>query len=114
MLEKVIKRLRRKARVRAKISGSSDIPRLNIYRSNSNIYSQIIDDTNGITICSVSDLKMEKTWTKTEMAKKVWIEIAKKAQEKWIKKVVFDRSWFLFQGRVKSLADWAREWGLDF
>ena len=114
MLAKVVKRLRRHARVRAKVSGTAKRPRLCIYRSNTNIYAQIIDDESRKTLAAASDLKMKKTWTKTEMSKKVWEEIAKKAKELKITEVVFDRGWFAYHGRVKALADWAREAWLKF
>ena len=114
MLQKTLKRLRRKSRVRSKIFGTAKRPRLAVYRSNSNIYAQIIDDEAWKTLCSSSDLKMEKQWTKVDMSKKVWEQIAKEASSLKIKEVVFDRGGFLYQGRVKALADGAREAGLKF
>ena len=114
MLKKVLNRLKRKNRIRAKISWTASIPRLSIYRSNSNIYAQIIDDTTGTTLASASDLKLKKEWTKTDMAKKVWVDIAKNASTKKITNVVFDRGWFAYHGRVKALADAAREAWLQF
>jgi large subunit ribosomal protein L18 len=114
MLEKNIKRLRRQKKVRAKISWTSLRPRLAIFRSNSNIYAQIIDDQTSTTLVASSDLKLEKVWTKTEMAKKVWEEIAKKAIESNLKTVVFDRGGFSYHGRVKALAEWARSIWLEF
>jgi len=107
-------RLRRQIRIRAKISGTASRPRLSIYRSNTNIYAQLIDDTAGKTLAATSDLKLEKTGTKVEMSKKVGEAIAKLALEKGIKTVVFDRGWFAYHGRVKALADSAREAGLQF
>lgn len=114
MLEKVVKRLRRKAKIRSKISGTAETPRLTVFRSNANIYAQLIDDNNSVTLASFSDLKLEKSGKKTEMATKVGEGIAKAAQEKNIKKVVFDRNGFAYHGRVKALADAARNAGLEF
>ena len=114
MLKKVLNRLRRKNRIRSTISGTASIPRLSIYRSNSNIYAQIIDDTTGKTLVASSDLKIKKEGTKTDMAKKVWEDIAKKSKDKKITKIVFDRGWFVYHGRVKALADAARYTLLKF
>lgn len=114
MLAKFAKRLRRKERIRAKISWTSARPRLSIYRSNANIYAQLIDDVTGVTLCSSSDLKMEKTGTKTEMAQKVGEEIATKAKSLNVSEIVFDRGGFAYHGRVKALADAARTAGLKF
>jgi len=114
MLQKVLKRIRRHIRVRSKISGNSTKPRLAVFRSNSNIYAQLIDDTTGRTLAATSDLKMEKVGTKVEMSKKVWAEIAKLASGLKISEVVFDRGGFLYQGRVQALADSARDAGLKF
>lgn len=114
MLEKVLKRLRKKTKIRAKISWTIVRPRLSVFRSNSNIYAQIIDDVSWKTICSSSDLKMKKEGTKTDMAKKVWEDIAKKAISMKLETVVFDRGWFIYHWRVKTLADWAREAWLKF
>ncbi len=114
MLEKGLKRLRRKARVRAKVMWTASKPRLSIFRSNTNISVQVIDDLAGKTLCAVSSLKMDKKWTKVEISKQVWLEIAKLAKGNKIEEVVFDRWGFAYHGRVKALADWAREWGLKF
>jgi len=114
MLAKVIRRIRRHARVRSQVSGTPTRPRLSIYRSNSNIYAQLIDDVNRVTLWSASDLKMKKEGTKTEMSKKVWEEIAKVAKKLKITDVVFDRGGFAYHGRVKALADAARENWLKF
>lgn len=113
MLAKFVKRLRRKQRVRAKISWNASRPRLSIYRSNSNIYAQLIDDVSGKTLAAASDLKIEK-WTKTEKASKVGEEIALKAKSLNITRIVFDRGWFAYHGRVKALADAARSAWLEF
>jgi len=114
MLAKVLKRIRRHARVRSIVNGTPNRPRLAIFRSNSNIYAQLIDDENRVTLGAVSDLKMKKSWTKTDMSKKVWEEIAKIAAKLKITEVVFDRGGFAYHGRVKALADAARETGLKF
>lgn len=110
-------RKKRHGRVRTKISGTAVRPRLNVYRSNKHIYAQLIDDLNGVTIASAStmdsDVAAETTAT-AEAAAKVGELIAKKAVEKDVKVVVFDRGGYLFHGRVKALADAARENGLEF
>lgn len=113
MLEKQLKRQKRKQRVKATISSSSR-HRLSIYRSNVFIYAQIIDDTTGNIVCASSDLKIKWKLTKTESWKKVGEDIAKKALENKVSEVVFDRNWFSYHWRVKSLADAAREGWLKF
>lgn len=113
MLAKFAKRLQRKERIRAKISWSSSRPRLSIYRSNSNIYAQLIDDVSGKTLCAASDLKLENG-TKTERATKVGEDLAEKAKTLNVTEIVFDRGWFAYHGRVKALADAARSAGLKF
>ena len=109
-------RLKRHARMRRKVSGTAECPRLNVFRSNSHIYAQIIDDTFGETLAAASTLDkgFESGGTKKEEAKKVGIAIAKKAAEAGIKQVVFDRGGYQYHGRVKELAEGAREGGLDF
>lgn len=109
-------RLRRHKRVRGKISGTTERPRLNVYRSSTNIYAQIIDDTKGVTLCAASTLDKEIAGYggNKEAAKKVGEIIAKKAADKGITTVVFDRGGYIFHGRVKELADGAREGGLNF
>lgn len=114
MLQKQVNRLRRKARVRSQISGTSSRPRLSIFRSTSHITAQLIDDEAGKTLAYVSDLKMKDKATKTQLAQKVWSEIAKVAKDLKIETIVFDRGWFAYHGRVKALADAAREEGLKF
>jgi|TARA_Y100001960_G_C14724707_1_gene854299 large subunit ribosomal protein L18 len=114
MLQKTLKRLRRKNRVRAKISGTASRPRLAVFRSNTNIYVQAIDDVSGKTLCASSDLKMTKEGTKTEMASKVGADLANKLNELKIETVVFDRGGFAYHGRVKALAEAVREAGLKF
>ena len=109
-------RQRRHIRVRRKISGTPECPRLCVYRSNSNIYAQIIDDVAGNTLVSASTLDKEvKTkHANKEAAKEVGTLIAKKATEKKIKQVVFDRGGYIYHGVVKELAEAAREAGLEF
>ncbi len=111
-----LERTRRHKRVRTKVSGTADRPRLCIYRSNTNIYAQIIDDVAGNTLVSASTLeKSVKTkHANKEAAKEVGLLIAKKATEKNIKEVVFDRGGYIYHGVVKELAEAAREGGLVF
>ena len=112
-------RAKRHKRVRSKISGTASCPRLCVFRSTSNIYAQIIDDTVGNTLVSASTLdkelkaELEKT-NNVDAASKLGTVIAKKALDKGITTVVFDRGGFIYQGKVKALADAAREAGLDF
>lgn len=110
------KRLVRHKRVRAKISGTPERPRLNVFRSNANIYAQIIDDVNGVTLCAASSNEkgFEGSGGNCEAAKKVGLKIAERAKEKGITNVVFDRGGYIYHGRVKSLAEGAREGGLEF
>ena len=109
-------RLKRHKRVRGKISGTTETPRLNVYRSSANIYAQIIDDTKGVTLCAASTLDKEFTGigSNKEAAKFVGKLIAKRALEAGITNVVFDRGGYIFHGRVKELAEGAREGGLNF
>jgi large subunit ribosomal protein L18 len=109
-------RLHRHTRVRGKISGTGECPRLNVFRSAKNIYAQVIDDVKGVTLASASTLDKEFTGNggNTEAAHKVGELIAKRAAEKGIEKVVFDRGGYLYHGRVKELAEGAREGGLKF
>lgn len=114
-----IARLRRHRRVRKKITGTAERPRLSVFRSANHIYAQLIDDTKGVTIASAStlddDVKSKAgTGGNIEAAKLVGEIIAKRASEKKIDQVVFDRGGFLYHGRVKALADAAREAGLKF
>lgn len=113
MLEKFVKRLQRQKRIRAKISWTSSKPRLSVYRSNSNIYAQLIDDAQGKTLCASSDLKLENG-NKTEKATKVWEELASKAKTLNVTQIVFDRGWFAYHGRVKALAEAVRSAWLKF
>ena len=112
-------RVIRHARVRKKISGTAERPRLCVYRSTNHIYAQIIDDVKGNTLCSASTLSKDvasqiANVTKTEAGKIVGASVAKKAIELGIKEVVFDRGGYLYTGRVQALADGAREAGLEF
>ena len=114
--DRKMERTRRHIRVRTKISGTAERPRLCVFRSNGNIYAQIIDDVKGVTLVQASTLDKEvKTkHANKEAAKEVGAAIAKKALEKNIKAVVFDRGGFIYHGVVKELAEAAREAGLDF
>src|SRR5215469_16120588 len=103
------------ARIREKLSGTTERPRLNVFRSLNHIYAQVIDDQQGVTVASASSLALKlKTGGNVAAAKEIGKAIAEKAQEKGIKKVVFDRGGFLYHGRIKALADAAREAGLEF
>ena len=113
MISKIARRNKIKTRIRGKISGTPERPRMSVFRSNKGIYVQIIDDIAGNTLVASSSKGLEGG-TKTEVAAKVGADIAKKAMDKGITQVVFDRNGYLFHGRVKSLADAAREAGLKF
>jgi large subunit ribosomal protein L18 len=117
MNNKAIARQKIKYRIRKKISGSASKPRLSVFRSNSDIYVQLIDDDQAVTIASASsrqkDIAAQKG-TKSEKSKLVGAAIAQKATQLGIKVVVFDRNGYLYHGRVKSVADGAREGGLEF
>jgi len=110
---KTEKRMRRRVRIRAQISGTSSVPRLAVYKSLRYVYAQLIDDEKGITLASASSLSMKGN-KKTESAEKVGSELAKKAGDIGIKKVVFDRGGFIYTGRVKAIAESARKAGLQF
>lgn len=110
-------RKRRHARIRTKISGTSERPRLSVYRSNKHIYAQLIDDLSGVTLASASTLDPEfkgEASSNVEAAKQVGELIAKRAVDKGYKSVVFDRGGYLYHGRVQALAEAAREAGLEF
>ena len=108
-------RLRRHKRVRAKNSGTPERPRLNVFRSETNIYAQVIDDVNGVTLVSASSLeKGFGAGSNCEAAKKVGQTVAERAKAKGINTVVFDRGGYVYHGRVKALAEGAREGGLEF
>ena len=113
MISKIARRNKIKTRIRGKISGTAERPRMSVFRSNKGIYVQVIDDLTGNTIVAASSKGLEGG-TKVEVAAKVGEEIAKRAMEKGVTEVVFDRNGYLFHGRVKSLADAARQGGLKF
>jgi len=118
--EKRLARLRRKRRIRKKIFGTSVKPRLSVFRSLKHMYAQVIDDTQGITLVAASTLdpelrdKLKEVKGKIAAAQLVGELVARRALERGIKKVVFDRNGFLYHGRVKAVADAAREAGLEF
>ena len=114
--DKKAMRLKRHVRVRGKISGTPERPRLNVFRSNANIFAQIIDDVNGVTLVSASTLEksFEGATGNCEAAKKVGLTLAERAKAKGIEEVVFDRGGYLYHGRVAALAEGAREGGLEF
>lgn len=112
---KNVSRVRRHARVRAKISGTAETPRLCVYRSNKNIEAQLIDDVKGVTLVSSSSMSLKlENGSNIEAAAQVGKDIAEKAVAKGLKKVVFDRSGYIYHGRIKALAEAAREAGLEF
>ena len=114
MTTKIERRVKIKYRVRNKISGTTERPRMSVFRSNKQIYVQIIDDLSGKTLAASSSLGLTEKVTKKEQAAKVGEMIAKKAQEAGITTVVFDRNGYLYHGRVKEVADAARNGGLKF
>ena len=114
MEQKIARRLKIKQRIRSKISGTTTCPRMSVFRSNSQIYGQLIDDTQGKTLASASSLGIKEKMTKTEKAAQVGKLIAQNAQKAGISTIVFDRNGYLYHGRVKQLADAAREAGLKF
>ncbi len=115
-IDKNAMRMKRHIRVRGKVSGTPERPRLNVYRSNANIYAQIIDDVNGVTLVSANTLEkgFEGAAGNCEAAKKVGTVLAERAKEKGITAVVFDRGGYVYHGRVAALAEGAREGGLEF
>ena len=115
-IDKNAMRLKRHVRVRGKISGTPECPRLNVFRSNANIYAQIIDDVNGVTLVAANTLEkdFEGATGNIEAAKKVGTVLAERAKAKGIEQVVFDRGGYIFHGRVAALAEGAREAGLKF
>ena len=114
MTTKEERRLKIKRSVRSKISGTAERPRLTVFRSNKQIYAQVIDDTTGRTLAAASSLKIEDKAPKKEIAAKIGEQIAKSAQEAGVQAVVFDRNGYLYHGRIKELADAARNGGLKF
>lgn len=107
------RRLKIKFRIRKSVKGTAERPRLSVFRSNKQIYAQVINDITGTTLASASSLGLEKM-KKTEQAKKVGELVANKAKEAGVEKIVFDRNGYLYHGRVQALADAAREGGLKF
>lgn len=112
-------RQKRKLRIRTRVHGTPERPRLTVFRSDKHIYAQVIDDSLGKTLASASTLApdykgMDPVKGKVEAAKRVGALVARKAQEQGVTKVVFDRNGFIYHGRIKALADAAREAGLDF
>ena len=114
--DRKLERIRRHKRVRNKVSGTAECPRLCVFRSNTGIYAQIIDDVKGNTLVSAStlDKEVKEKHSNIEAAKEVGTLIAKRAKEKKISKVVFDRGGYVYHGVVKQLSDSAREGGLEF
>jgi large subunit ribosomal protein L18 len=116
---KVKSRQRRKYALRRRIQGTAERPRLSVYRSNSHVYAQVIDDVNNVTLVASSDLEADvkgqiEGKSKSEVAKLVGGAVAKKLLEKNVKQVIFDRNGFIYHGRVKAVAEGAREAGLEF
>ncbi|MFA7687300.1 MAG: 50S ribosomal protein L18 [Moheibacter sp.] len=113
-LSKTEKRQKIKRRVRRNIFGTAERPRLSVYRSNKEIYAQLVDDNSGVTLASASSREAKASGTKTEQSAAVGKLIAEKAKSKGVETVVFDRNGFIYHGRIKALADGAREGGLKF
>lgn len=113
-ITKTARRKRIQMRIRKKISGTVDRPRISVFRSNTQIYAQIIDDIAGKTLASASSVELKAKGNKTEVAAQVGKALAARAKEAGLANVVFDRGGYLFHGRVKALADGAREGGLNF
>ena len=107
-------KIKRHNKVRAKIFGNAETPRLNVYKSNKGLFIQLIDDQAGVTLASINDKEIKSGKTKIDKAKEAGKLIAKKAVEKKINKVVFDRGGCKYHGRIKAVADGAREEGLEF
>ena len=114
--DKNAQRVKRHTRVRGKISGTPERPRLNVFRSNANMYAQIIDDVNGVTLAAASTLEkdFEGAQGNKEAAKKVGQMVAERAKAKGVEEVIFDRGGYVYHGRVAELAEGAREAGLKF
>ena len=110
---KIERRIKIKFRIRKKVVGTAERPRLSVFRSNKQIYAQVINDKAGVTLAAASSLGFEKM-NKTEQAKKVGLLLAEKAKAAGVESVVFDRNGYLYHGRVQSLADGASEGGLNF
>jgi large subunit ribosomal protein L18 len=114
MITKDLRRLKIKRSIRGRVSGTTERPRLTVFRSNKQIYAQVIDDVQGKTLAEASSLKMTDKSSKKEIAAKVGQLIAQNAQAAGIQAVVFDRNGYLYHGRIKELADAARNGGLKF
>ena len=112
--KKVNRRLRIRKGIRTKLSGTTDKPRLSVFKSNKGIYAQIIDDVNGHTIVAASSNEIGNAGVNVETAKEVGKKLAEKAGASGVEKVVFDRGGYLYHGRIKALAEGAREGGLNF
>ena len=114
--DKNIQRMKRHRRIRAKISGTAECPRLAVFRSGKHIYAQVIDDVAGTTLCSASSVEkdFDGSGGNKEGARKVGLRVAERAKAKGIEAVVFDRGGYIYHGRVQELAEGAREGGLDF
>lgn len=111
---KVQRRLRLRKGIRRKISGTAERPRVSIFRSNKGIYAQLIDDVNGTTLASASSSEIGKKQVNVDISKEVGLKLAEKAKGSGIETVVFDRGGYAYHGKVKALADGAREGGLKF
>jgi large subunit ribosomal protein L18 len=115
MANKLEGRARRKLRIRKKVSGTTERPRLTVFRSNKQIYAQVVDDSNGSTLAVATSLKIDKAEAKqSAVAEQVGVAIAEACKGKGITQVVFDRNGYIYHGRVKALADGARKGGLEF
>ena len=116
IVTKESRRLKIRKRIRSKVSGTAERPRMSVYRSNAEVYVQLIDDVSGVTILAAStrDKDFARTGNKVEQSKAIGTEIAKKAVAKGLTTVVFDRGGYLYHGRVQALAEGAREGGLKF
>ncbi len=112
--KKVVRRKKIRMRIRKRIKGTAELPRLSVFRSNKQIYAQLIDDLNGNTLCAASSAEAGDSGSKVEQAKSVGKLLASKAKDNSIEMVVFDRSGYLYHGRIKALAEGAREGGLLF
>jgi large subunit ribosomal protein L18 len=112
--ERKANRLKKKIRIRKTVMGTDERPRLVVFRSSGHMYAQVVNDITGTTLAAASSLKTKEAANGVDQAKKVGLEVAKAALSKNIKNVVFDRNGFIYHGRVKALADAAREGGLNF
>ena len=117
--DRAMARVKRHRRIRKNMRGTSDAPRLCVFRSANHIYAQVIDDDSGVSLCSASTMSQELAGEltglkKTERSKKVGLLVARRAREKGIERVAFDRGGYLYHGRVRALAEGAREGGLKF